>query len=352
MRKPEAHRCAVLLGEGCYVDEIAGADAALGPRAEFIEIAKATSATVFSFASARARRAGIFSRMFGAWPLAGAVVDFALAAGRYDRCYVTGEDVGLRAAMALRARGWRGRLVCVVHNVTRRKAGLFRLIGHQIFSALIVVSERQAQALVSDCRIPPEKVIRVRNWLDDEFFTPSRTIPDHPVRFMACGAENRDYPTLMAAAQRLDVIFDVYAHGFFGENAGRVGGTDVPGNVRSMPRVSFDELATAYRLCDAVVLPLNAVDYAAGVTGLVEAMASGKPVVATRTAGLTGYLDAIEPEAQVRPGDVDDLVRALSAIAAQSHDARIATGRRYRSWVEANCGLDAYVERVARLMLG
>lgn len=351
MRQTRVHRCAVLLGKGCYPDEIAGADAAGGPRAEFVAIAKATSASVFSFASARARRAGVFARLFDRRPLAGAVADFVLAAGRYDRCYVTGEDVGLLAALALRARGWRGKLICVVHNVTPRKARLFRWVGNRIFSALIVVSDRQARALMSDCRIPPEKVIRVHNWVDDQFFKPSGDGADRPFTFMACGAENRDYPTLIAAARRLDLDFEVYAHGFFGENAGQGTGADHPGNVRRMPRVPFSELASAYRLCGAVVVPLNPVDYAAGVTGLVEAMASGKPVVTTRTAGLIDYLDAIETEAQVRPGDVDDMIRALSAIAAQSDDARIATGRRHRAWVERHCSLDGYVGQVKRLML-
>ena len=350
LRGGQVRRHAVLLAKGRYADERSGFEAETGPRSEFLAIAQAANADILSYVSAAAGHGRWFQRAFAARPWYGSALDFALRAGRYESCYVTGEEVGLPVAAALAVRRWRGRLVVAVHNVTPRKVHLFRMIGHRRFAALIVVSERQRRALIEQCGIPAEKVHHAHNWVDDEYFRPDPAVASNvPPVVMACGAENRDYATLVAAAGKVDATFEVFAHGFFGENAGR-GKDAVAPNVRQMPRVPFEDLRAAYQKADIVAVPLNDVDYAAGATGIVEAMACGRPIIATRSQGLQDYFAAIDPMGLVTPGDPDVMAAALTAMLALPAEARQTMGKRYRTWIEANCSQEAYAARVAALM--
>lgn len=339
---------AILLGKGRYADEFAGFSGQDGPRPEFIAIAQKTRADIFSYTSAAARRNKLFGKIFSRRPAIGAAWDFALNARRYDSCYVTGEDIALPLAAMLAVRGWSGRLVCVVHNITRRKAMLLRLIGHRRFASFVVVTNQQRRALIERCGIPENKVCRVSNWVDDQFFTPPSSTPanDIPV-VMACGAENRDYGTLVSAARECNAVFKIYAHGFFDSTEGSLGDAS---NVRQMPRVSFADLRRAYRECDVVAIPLNDVDYAAGVTGLVEAMACGKAIVVTRSNGLTDYFDTFLPSHLVNPFDTKSMFQSITSTIQMGPAQRQDIGRRHRLWIEKHCSLDAYAAKIHDLM--
>ncbi|RYD21513.1 MAG: glycosyltransferase [Spirochaetia bacterium] len=306
--------------------------------------------TFVSYTEASFRRGRWFRFLFRRRPIYGSVVEFAAKADKFDSCYVTGEDIGLPLAALLKLRRWKGRMVCVVHNVTARKARLFRLLGHKGFASFIVVSEDQRRRLIDGCHIPEAKIILVSNWVDTKFFQPEHGAQQSAVaKVMACGSESRDYATLVRAAANVDAEFDVYANGFNGSE--KVDSRNRP-NVRVVPRVSYEALRTAYRSCDAVAVPLKAVNYAAGVSGIIEAMACGKPVVVTRTDGIADYLPEVSPEWIVRPGDPADLGRALTDLLALSAEARAAIGRRNREWVVANCDIDQYAQTVRALLVG
>lgn len=345
-----ATRTAVILGKGRYADELNGRAGDDGPQPEFIAIARAADAEIISYTAASARRGGVFGKAFARAPIAGSIADFVLRSAQFDSCYVTGEDIGLRLALALKAVSWKGRLVCVVHNVTPKKARLFRLIGHRAFSALIVVSERQGQALREECGIPDDKIVHEYNWVDTDFFSPGDAAgPTQPV-IMACGAENRDYATLARSAAGVRATFHIYYHGFFG--AGDRSDATSTDNIVRMPRVPFPALRDGYQAAAAIAIPLNDVDYAAGVTGFVEAMACGRPVVVTDTRGIADYLDVIDPDYRVSPGSPDDMTRALNAVMAKGDAERRTIGQRNRDWAVTNCSLNAYARKVAGLLSG
>lgn len=345
-------RSAVLLGKGRYADEIRGFEAEDGPRTEFITVARRIDAKVFSFATARSERSALFGRLFGRKPVIGSVVNFVMQAGSIDRCYVTGEDIGIIAAILLRLRRWQGKLYCVFHAMTPKKAKILRLIGHKMFGVFIVVSEKQRRLLIEEGNVPPEKVLTVHNWVDDRFFHPRdfarATSPGAKV-VMACGAENRDYPTLVQAMKTVDADLKLFAHGFYGTHQGTVD-PSAQDRIKLMPRVSFSDLLKSYQDADVIAVPLNEVDYAAGVTGLVEAMACGKVVVVSATAGLDGYLDGIDPTLLVKPHQPTDLAQAVSKALAIAHDPARQDGSRNRDWVVKHCSLDNYVQKVANLM--
>ena len=336
-------RCAVVLGEGKYADELKGFSDEAGPRLEFVEIAKATDAHILSYTSAAAERGGWYRTLFRRYSKVGSALNVGLLARDYDRIYITAEGIGLPLALLLKARRWKGKIVCVFHNMSWQSKKLaLRVIGHEIFAALITVSERQARILTDECGMPSEKVLSVFNWVDDKFFAPHEVESPPCSFFMACGAENRDYDTLARAAGQVSGHFAVYGHGFRADN---IAAKVRPANMEFMPRVSYSELRDAYAGSSIVVVPLNDVDYAAGVSGLVEAMASGRPVVATASKGIEEYLIHFEPGTTVPAGDDAAIAKVLVQL-MQDEPLRERLGHRNRLFAQSKCSVDTYARLI------
>jgi glycosyltransferase involved in cell wall biosynthesis len=85
----------------------------------------------------------------------------------------------------------------------------------------------------------------------------------------------------------------------------------VEGRVRFLGHVSEGELLEAYRACDAFVLPS---DYEAFGIVLLEVMACGKPVVATRVGGVTDIVTDRQTGLLVPYGDRAALKNALTSL--------------------------------------
>jgi len=85
----------------------------------------------------------------------------------------------------------------------------------------------------------------------------------------------------------------------------------IASNVIFTGRLNEEDLLRAYNLCDLVVLP--SLGEATGLT-LLEAMASRKPVVASRLGPIEEIVDDYENGILVNPGDVNELRRALRTL--------------------------------------
>jgi glycosyltransferase involved in cell wall biosynthesis len=342
-------RHSVLLAVGKYVDEKAGFSSQEGPRLEFAEIAKFLNADIHSYVSGAAERGSWFKWMFRSRKLWGSALNIALYRNRYDRLYATGEDIGFRAALLLKLLGWKGKMVCLVHNMSRSRKWLLRLIGHQLFNSLVVVSKSQIPAIVT-LGFPERKVTHVFNWVDDEFFAPLDDVHSGTGRitFVACGAENRDYETLRLATELSPGQTYVFGHGFFGAAKQLASQEDGTGFI-PMPRVDFEVLRRYYGSATAIVVPLNAVEYAAGVTGLVEAMSMGRPVIVTRSPGIKEYCCSVHGGLLVPPRDHVQLSKAMQLVASDP-EALSKHGKSNREWILRNCSLNGYVKTIASLM--
>jgi glycosyltransferase involved in cell wall biosynthesis len=89
--------------------------------------------------------------------------------------------------------------------------------------------------------------------------------------------------------------------------------------LREVPRDTYlDHL----RRCSLVVLPLLATERATGQVVLLEAMALGKPVVATRAPGTIDYMDHDRDGLLVEPGDAAALAAAVNALTGNPERAR------------------------------
>jgi glycosyltransferase involved in cell wall biosynthesis len=107
------------------------------------------------------------------------------------------------------------------------------------------------------------------------------------------------------------------------------------------------DLRELYHRAALAVVPIKQNDYQTGIATILEMMAMGKCVVATRTRGQTDTIVDGETGVYVPPGDPDALRRAVERLLnADGERARI--GRAARAFVDREAGLDVFVERVSK----
>ena len=113
---------------------------------------------------------------------------------------------------------------------------------------------------------------------------------------------------------RLTLVGEAPMRPRLGRRAERLGITD---RVTLTGAVGQDEMANYYAGADIFCLP----SFAEGVpVVLMEAMASGRPVVATRIAGVPELVEDGVSGLLVAPGNADDLARALEHLAISPPD--------------------------------
>lgn len=100
--------------------------------------------------------------------------------------------------------------------------------------------------------------------------------------------------------------------------------------VRFVGRLSDSDLVDLYRASDAAIVPSLELEGFGLV--VLEAMACGTPVIATRVGGLPEALRGIDPSALVPAGDVDAL--AFRMIGAFDESSRLPSGKRCRVHAE------------------
>jgi glycosyltransferase involved in cell wall biosynthesis len=342
-RRPR--RGVVLVGREPSSEALASVARGLAPRLEFAELARTIGAEVFSYESRFKPPLGAIAARA---PLLSSSVAAFLERGRIDAIYATGEDLALRIAPLLQLSGWRGRFVTVVHQCLTKRRKAFVKAAAARWQVIICVSQAQRQVLIEDVGLPPEKVRFAYNWIDTEFFRPAQTPSSRAPYAYACGLENRDYETLIEAAGGLPYDFRIAASGFWGQQEGL--GASAPGNVTVVGRrLPHEELRRDYAESRFVVAPLRAVPYAAGVTSIVEAMASGKAVIATASPGVAEYVEDGVSGFVVPPGDPAAL-RAAIARLWESPALCEAMGRRNREWVLRHATIEGYTRQVADWM--
>lgn len=339
----------ILLGDPPPEQARAEAAAGLSPRFEYLEIARRLDGEILSAADARHCVRGAFAALVGRNTLLDAALAAVARRADFDAIYVTGEDLGLRLAPLLRMAGWRGRLVMVVHACTSslRKRYL-RALGPSSFHALICVCEAQRRILVEELGFRADQVLFCPNWIDTEFYDPAREEAAGQGDYIfSCGRENRDYAGLFAAAAQLDYAFKVTASGF--RHAGGGLAAPPPNLTLSETRISYPELRRNYADARFVVTPLHAVSYAAGVTGVVEAMAMGKALITTASPGILDYVQDGVTGRVVPAGDPAALAEAITDL-WNSPERCAEIGRRNRAWVQAHADTRIYARTIAGVM--
>jgi glycosyltransferase involved in cell wall biosynthesis len=152
--------------------------------------------------------------------------------------------------------------------------------------------------------------------VDTEFWKPQ---PVHEERLIcSAGLEFRDYPTLMSAVADLDVrvVIGAASHWSRRRNTAERGPRPSSVEVGSFDYVALRDV---YARSALVVVPLEDIDFQAGVTTILEAMAMAKPVIVTHTLGQT---DVVEDRRSITRG-AEPRPRAESLLRAFAHPAGV-----------------------------
>ncbi|NTU79623.1 MAG: glycosyltransferase family 4 protein [Chloroflexales bacterium] len=317
------------------------------PRQDYLELARAIGGVIVPHPFAG-------TRLYGPVRLAERRLSFdiavalraALRARRYSVLVSTSEKTAVPLASALRALGTATPHIVIGHKLS---SGLKTLIWRHTrlqrdFTQVICVSRAQADYAAGPLGLGRDRAHFVYDKVDQRFFRPL-PVEDEPY-VLAVGQEQRDYSTLLRALAGTEIRLVVIASSPWANSA--ITPAQRQG-VKVLRNIPYWQLRELYARARVVALPLHDVDYAAGANGLLEAMAMGRPVVASGTQGLAGYIEPDTTAIVAPPGDALALRDAISRLWGQPQ-RRAAIGAQARAVVESTRNLDTYIAAVAQVV--
>jgi glycosyltransferase involved in cell wall biosynthesis len=267
--------------------------------------------------------------------------------GRNDVVFCLDAEVGAPMANMLRGRRDRPKLVVYLHNLDRPRgrlgASLFRIT--ECVDLFTSCCSSQLEFVRDRYNVSEDRTLLLLQHVDNKFFTPGPPAPGKKRPLIASvGLERRDYVTLAAAVRDLNVDLVVDA---WSPNARKMAQTfpaELPANM-TYRRSSTAELVQLYRDADLVAVSMFPNKYA-GLTTLVEALACERPIIASRTVGLSDYLVPNEITT-VDPCNPEAMRAAIVRLLENPEEARAQARRGYES-VAQRYDFDRYIEMVAK----
>jgi glycosyltransferase involved in cell wall biosynthesis len=324
------------------------------PRADYLELARALDADIIDYADARkkgGRIRAVLERLGGP----NLLLAYACWKRRKDyRAILTdGEQIGLPLSALLKfSLGTRPRHIMIVHiiSVPKKMLILDWLRVHSYIDRFLTYSRWQKNFIERRWKLGADRVVWTHFMVDEKFFAPDKVEARRTRRPQICavGLERRDYPTLLQAVQDLDLDVVIAAASPWSKYRDTTSGQQLPDNV-TVRKFTQYELRQLYADSRFLVMPLEPVDFQAGVTAILEAMAMGKAVLCSRVPGQTDvivdgtngrYVAASDPVAMRA-----EILRLLN-----EPDEADRLGSNGRQLVEREMSLDVYAKRLADIV--
>jgi glycosyltransferase involved in cell wall biosynthesis len=244
---------------------------------------------------------------------------------------------GLTALFPLFARGRRFRIVVLNYGLNQmyRRASAARraLIRASLSSTARIVcfGRSQRDELIALGMSGEDNVVTVPLGVDERWFAPASEEPDARPFILTVGKDlGRDFATFGAAVDGIDARVEVIAL------PRNLVGVTLPANALAR-HVGITQLRTLYAQASCVVVPQRRETYAfgadGGITVLLEAMAMGRPIVASDRAILRDYVDDGVEALLVPPEDPAALRAAIQRLLDDPELAR-SLGSAARARVE------------------
>lgn len=325
------------------------------PRADYLELARTFDADLLDYPAARrlGGRVGRALERAGGPDLLLAWVCFQQRR-KYRAIFTDGEQVGIPFALMgkLFGLGQHARHLMIVHILSvKKKMVFFDYFGIQShIDRFLVYSTWQKQFIEQRWDVSPERVLFTPFMVDANFFAPGQVLPQKQTPPLICsvGLEARDYPTMLRAVDGLNAQIVIAAASPWSKRADNTAGEVIPANVR-VQRFSQFELRQLYADSAFMVMPLQNVDFQAGVTAILEAMAMGRAVICSRTPGQTDVVVDGETGIYVPPGDAQALREAIEYLLYHPEIAE-RMGQAGRRRIEQSMNLESYVERLGHVV--
>lgn len=260
------------------------------PRKDYDMLQRQLSADVLDHRSVDSSRFARLLRRFTGVAYAQAWLAFR-ASDRYSAIVTDGEQVGIPLALLLKVFRRRIPHVTIGHRITAAKKRVFlrwlRVYTH--IDRIVLHSRNQYELGVQQLGIPPQRLALVPYQVDTEFWRPRHGIAEERL-VCSAGLEFRDYPTLAAAVDGLDVHVIIGAASHWSKRRNTAQDARAADNVE-VSSFDYRQLRDVYARAMIVVVPLDDTDFQAGVTTILEAMSMGKPVIVTHSMGQTDVVE-------------------------------------------------------------
>jgi hypothetical protein len=317
------------------------------PRLDVFELADALGATVMDFGNvdrSTSPAVKLAARTAGA-SAAVAVLGFQQRT-QFDAMFTTGEDIGLPLAALLKTSQAGCSHTMIAHTLyPAKKRAFFTLggVGSRI-DRILVYSTAEERLAIDELHVPARQVERLYYHADEKFFRPDDSAVE-PGLICAAGQLLRDYDCLIAAVRDLPVRVQIAAGSPWIESKLEPGAA-LPHNV-SWGKLDRFDLRNLYARSELAVVPIKQNKYQTGIATILEMMAMGKCVVASKTEGQTDTIVDGVTGVYVPPGDPAALRQAIEGLLANPDRIR-DIGRAARKFIEKEAGLDLFVERIKR----
>jgi glycosyltransferase involved in cell wall biosynthesis len=237
----------------------------------------------------------------------------------YDVILTDGEHIGIPLALLLKLSRSKVAHLTIGHRITAaKKRPFFKVLkAHAQISCIVVHSRRQYDLAIRELGIPPERLALIPYQVDVDFWRPE-SVPEERL-ICSAGLEFRDYPTLVQAVDGLDVKLVIGAASHWSRRKDSTQDVGLPENVQ-VAAFGYQALRRLYARSAIVIVPLDDVDFQAGVTTILEAMAMGKPVIVTHSLGQT---DVVEDRRAATRG-AQPRIRPVSLLRAFAVSAGLA----------------------------
>jgi glycosyltransferase involved in cell wall biosynthesis len=239
--------------------------------------------------------------------------------------------------------------ILIAHVLTSsQKRRVAQLTGYlRRTDVTLVFSRALERYLHEEMGLPAQQARFVSDKVDQRFFVPEGDVAGGGY-VLSVGREQRDYETLIEALRPLRTPAVIVPGSTWSHRS--LTPLSVPDHVELREGLSYSALRALYQAARLVVVPINPdTDYAAGVNGILEAMACARPVVASDTPGLSGYVRDGEDGRQVQPGDP----LALRSVIEELWDDRGQAERLAlagRQTVEQERTIENFVARISDLI--
>lgn len=269
-------------------------------------------------------------------------------AEQYDVIMAGSEKVGVPLALMRLNRP----LITTVHHMASpwKRVFLRLLRVTAAWTRTAYLSEADREVMMSYYGVPEDRLFKYSAAPLGRFRPTGEIVSEGPI--MSIGLSDRDYPTLIEALRGLPGYHtEIYGASRYEDLYGVPNGVTIPDWIHLKDRVPIDELVAAYRRARFVVVPVqDTTQFSAGITAALEAQASGRAVIATRTQGMPDYVIDGVTGLLVAPGDVKGLREAISTLWNNPQLAQ-QMGLAGRRHVEMNFNPEVEDERLRNIVI-
>lgn len=314
------------------------------PRLDVFELQRELGADMLDFkdAEASSHPAVRLAARAGGPSAAVAVLGFSKREA-YDCFFTTGEDIGLPLAALLRTAPDKHSHTMIAHTLFPAKKRLFFKLGvGRRLDRVLVYSTSEERLATEELGLPASKIQRIYYHADQRFFRPTPS-PTEPDLICAAGQLLRDYDCLVDAVRDLPLRVQIAAGSPWIERTLEPE-RPLPSNV-TWGKLDRFQLRALYERSALAVVPIKQNHYQTGIATILEMMAMGKCVIATKTFGQTDTIVDGVTGVYVPPGDPAALRRAITELS--NNPAKAAElGAAARRFVEEQAGLDLFVTKI------